>query len=273
MSWAAVAGAAVGVVGSQIGNKQSGSSVSTQSNAPWEGLQPYLQDLMWRSQGASNNQSPLTAQSQNMIANRATAGSPLTGASSDALLKTIQGDYLDPTTNPVWGPMSGRIADAYSTGTAAQTDAAFNRAGAYGVGNSAYEETVGRNQQSLGDSLSLLAGNIYNQERGKQMTGIGMAPGIAQADYADADRLGAVGQEQTWGPLFNYQKLISGQGGGTSTTSSPLYNNPLNAALGGAMVGNQMFGGSGGATNNQFGDWGNMGSSTPFFGGYGWGNT
>jgi len=271
MAWiGALIGAGAGLLGDAMSSKQSGSLTSSGSSAPWEGLQPYLQDLMWRSQGASNSQNPNTVTGQGMIANRAMQGSPLTGASQNQLLSTINGDYLNPGTNPAWAPMSKAITDAYQTGTAAQTDAAFNRAGAFGLGNSAYEQQVGRNQESLGNSLSTLAGNIYGQERQNQMGGVAMAPGIAQSQYADADRLNQLGQEQTWGPLFNYQKLISGQGGGTSTTSQPLYSNPANAALGGAMVGSQLFGGqSGGANAN----WATQGSSTPFFGSYGWGNT
>jgi hypothetical protein len=149
--------------------------------------------------------------------------------------------------------MSSRLADAYSTGTAAQTDAAFNRAGTFGLGNSAYEETVGRNQQGFGDALAGLAGNIYNQERGRQMEGINIAPFTAQAQYADADKLSQLGQDQTWGPLFNYQRLIQGQGGGTTTNSQPLYTNPVNAGLGGALLGQQLWGGGQQSQPNNWG--------------------
>lgn len=270
--WASAIGALIGAIDS---NNQPKSTTSTQTSDPWAGLQPYLRDLFARSQGASINPSAATAQSQRMISDRANAGSPLTGAAQSALLPTLRGDYLDPGTNPAWAPMSQRITDAYSQGTAAQTDAAFNRAGAFGLGNSAYEQQVGRNQQGLGDALSMLAGNIYNQERGRQMQGINIAPFTAQSQYADAERLGQLGQEQTWGPLFNYQRLISGQGGGTTNMSQPLYSNPLNGALGGALLGNQLYQGFGNqdqSSGNQFANWMDMGSSTPFSGGYGWGN-
>jgi hypothetical protein len=82
------------------------------------------------------------------------------------------------------------------------------------------------------------------------MEGINIAPFTAQAQYADADRLNQLGEQQTWGPLFNYQRLISGQGGGTTTSSQPLYPTPVNAGLGGALLGQQLWGGQQSQPNN-----------------------
>lgn len=270
MPWGAVAGAAIGAIGSNMAAKEANKG-SMVSNAPWSAQQPYFQDIFNLAQQAQRNPSEYTEIANNMIAQRAMAGSPLTAAAQDALMPTLQGAYLDPTTNPIWGPMSSRLADAYATGTAAQTDAAFNRAGAFGLGNSAYEEAVGRNQQNFGDALAGLAGNIFNQERGRQMQGINIAPFIAQSQYADADRLQQLGETSTWGPLFNYQKLISGNLGGQATQSGGYTGDPISGALGGALLGNQLYQGFN-QPSNQYADWAVTGSSTPYSGGYGWGN-
>ena len=140
-----------------------------------------------------------------MAAQRAVSGSPITNAAGRNLTSTLAGDYLDVTRNPAWAPISQGIADAYRTGTAAQTDKAFaqNRA----LGGSAYNEATQRNQAALGSALAGAAGNLYNTERGYQMQAAGMAPELAQQDYIDAQSLMGVGdiQRQYEQDLLNKQ--------------------------------------------------------------------
>ena len=59
MSWAAVAGAAVGVVGGALSNSGKGGggsamSSQTQSKAPWEAVQPWLMNNVWLGQDLQN---------------------------------------------------------------------------------------------------------------------------------------------------------------------------------------------------------------------------
>lgn len=82
------------------------------------------------------------------------------------LKETASGRYLNVGSNPYWQAMSRDIANAYATGVAAQTDAAFS--GGRNYGGSAYNEVVQRNQKGLADSLGNLAGQIYQGERGMQ---------------------------------------------------------------------------------------------------------
>lgn len=142
---------------------------------------------------------------------RALAGSPIMGAANQNMLDTLSGKYLDPGTNPAWSPMSQRITDAYRTGTAAQTDAAFAQSNSMGLGNSAYEQALQRNQTSLGDSLGLLAGNLYNPERDRQVRASAAAPAFAQSDYLDPQMLQSVGQQRR----SENQKLIDAMTGAT----------------------------------------------------------
>jgi hypothetical protein len=195
-----------------------------------------------------------------MTQTRALQGSPLMNASQQQLKSTVQGDYLDPSTNPAWAPMSQAITDAYSKGTAAQTDAAFARSGAFG--GSAYRDQTGTNQKALGDSLSLAAGNLYNTERLNQLRATQQAPEMATADYQNAQALLGVGdvyrentqdqlnqqyqqwlQAQQW-PYQNLDVLANGirtsmGGGGTNTTTAPnpYQPNRTAGALGGGLLG------------------------------------
>jgi hypothetical protein len=191
-------------------------------------------------------QSPATLQALQMQQQIATDPNSLTAQAQRTLGGTISGQYLNPGTNPAWDPMSRRISDAYSTGTAAQTDAAAARANA--LGGSGYNQQTQLNQRALGDSLSGLAGGLYNTERGYQMNALGMAPGM---DLARSNMLSAVGSAQDaraqaelqarqqaymspWSNLAQFRNLISGTGGGSTSgqQTSPYFTNPAAQYMG-----------------------------------------
>jgi hypothetical protein len=200
-----------------------------------------------------------------------------------AITDTASGKYLDIGTNPQWQALSRDIANAYATGTAAQTDAAFS--GGRNYGGSAYNEVVGRNQKAFSDSLGNLAGQLYGTERQNQLSAANQianlqmgaaqfAPTLAETDYADIDRALSVGdilreneqdiinaQYEDWFNAQEYPRemldlysvlLNRAMGGGSqSTVRQPnLYRpNRTAGALGGAMagysIGNSLSGGSG----------------------------
>jgi hypothetical protein len=205
------------------------------------------------------NLNQIQQQGLNSMYARATSGSPLNATAKNMNLATVRGDYLkyrdpylqqsaagqylnrqDPYlketasgrylnvgSNPYWQAMSRDIANAYATGVAAQTDAAFS--GGRNYGGSAYNEVVQRNQKGLADSLGNLAGQIYQgergmqesarsqlaqqyaqeranqlaaqnilfdgyqQERSNQLSAMQFAPQLAETDYADIDRALSVG--------------------------------------------------------------------------------
>lgn len=113
------------------------------------------------------SQSPYTQQATGLLANRALSGSPVNAAAQQQITDTLSGKYLDPSNNPGFQQALTDISKAYSTGTAAQRDSAFNQSGAYG--GSAYKEISDMQNKAFGDSLNTLAGNMYQQGRNNQL--------------------------------------------------------------------------------------------------------
>src|SRR5262245_36874267 len=86
-------------------------TVTTQSSAaPWSGIQPHLLNLFSGAQGLYDRgpyqgsyltaESPYTTQARQMLAERGAAGSPVTSAMQTNLTDTLNGKYLDPSSNP-----------------------------------------------------------------------------------------------------------------------------------------------------------------------------
>lgn len=293
---------ALGAIGGLMG---SGDQQVTQQVQLPEFLQPYAP--LYAQQGYNLSQAPFNpypfetvapfAQDQNvamdMVRQRAMMGSPVTNAAQQQTLSTINGDYLNPQTNPylqqTFDQAANRVSDAFSRGTAAQTDARFARSGAFG--GSAWNEAQQANQTALGDSLSGLAANIYGgnyaQERNRQQQASQFAPNLAAQDYRDAEALLNVGgmqqglgqqylsddysrfqqahqypyqQFQTFGQLFNPNL-------GSSATQTQPGVGAANGLLGGALGGLGIYN-----SGRQAGLWGGgglLGSSTaatPFSG-------
>ncbi|TXH46564.1 MAG: hypothetical protein E6Q97_29300 [Desulfurellales bacterium] len=146
--------------------------------------------------------SPETQQSWGMIANQAKNGDPSLNAARSQLTNTISGQYLDPSSNPylrqTYDQAANRMADAYSRGTASQTMSQFARGGAFG--GSAMQETQAANNRAFGDSLADLGSQIYGgnyqQERGRQLQAMTMAPQFANQRYVDAAALAGIGQQK-----------------------------------------------------------------------------
>jgi hypothetical protein len=147
--------------------------------------------------------SPETQQSWNMITQRAQQGDAGVNSAQSMNTNTINGQYLDPKSNPylqqTYDQAANRMADAYARGTSSQTLAQFNRPGAFG--GSAMQETQAANNQAFGDSLANLGNQIYGgnyqQERARQMQASAMAPEFAQQKYQDAAALAGVGGAKT----------------------------------------------------------------------------
>lgn len=290
------------------GSKQPSNTTSVTTTEPPAWARPYLQDLANRARAGTvdrpyqafpgqriANLNQIQQQGLNSMYARATSGSPLNktaqstvldymrGNAPQAITDTASGKYLDIGTNPQWQALSRDIANAYATGTAAQTDAAFS--GGRNYGGSAYNEVVGRNQKAFSDSLGNLAGQLYGTERQNQLSAANQianlqmgaaqfAPTLAEADYADIDRALSVGdilreneqdiinaryedwfnaQEYPREMLDLYSVLLNrAMGGGSqSTVRQPNLYRPnrtagaLGGALAGAAAGGGLSGGSG----------------------------
>jgi hypothetical protein len=255
-----------------------GSTTTVQQADPWVAQQPYLRagfqnalalyqnKSQWPQYYAGSTVAPLSADTQaalNFTRQRALSGSPLQAAAQRELTQTVNGAYLN--NNPYLStavqsalqPITRQYRDAVLPGIEAQ----FARSGRYG--SNAYQDNRARSEAELARAIGDVAGNLYYQnyrdERGVQDAAMRAAPAFAQADYADAERLAAVGtvydnREQAalddkvnrhnynaslpQKMLADYMALIQGNyGSSTSTISTPPRQNPLAQGISGALTG------------------------------------
>src|SRR5690606_6411741 len=110
-------------------------------------------------------------------------------------------------------------------------------------GQSAYAQDVANQLSAAG-----LLGNLYGDERARQMQASALAPSLAQADFADAAQLANAGQlaetytqnvlNAPYENLARYMGLIQGNFGITGTASTPT--NTFGQVLGGALAGSRI---------------------------------
>ena len=135
-----------------------------------------------------------TQQALQMAQERAMAGSPLTGAAQAETLATIQGRGVNPFLAGALGQTNRLAGEQYTKNIQAlQSQAASS--GRYGSG--AMGQQTGQAQdifaRALAEQGGQLAYNSAEAERARQMAAVGAAPQMAQADYADIQRLLSVG--------------------------------------------------------------------------------
>ncbi len=196
---------------------------------------------------------------------RAAAGSPLTGAAQNQLYGTIQGDYLggNPFFQGAFQPAAQAATNAFNQAIGNVASAA-SKAGRYGSGAMTNLQNQAANTlaQSLTGTAGQLAYQNYAQERARQQAATAMAPELAQADYADINKMLAAGQfgegyqqqaleaakqkfayEQNL-PQAQLQTYLSNIGlipkGQTATTQTPFYTNRLATNLGTGLLGLQL---------------------------------
>jgi hypothetical protein len=121
------------------------------------------------------------------------------------------------------------------------------------------QQAAGQFAQKLTDTAGQLAYQNYAQERARQQAATAMAPEMAQADYADIQRMLAAGQlgEGYEGQAlqadinrFNYGQQLPQQqlntylnqvygfpASKTTTSQTPYYTNPLATTLGTGLLG------------------------------------
>lgn len=262
-----------------MGGKAPSATTTVTKSDPWSGQQPYLTEQFDIAKQLYNKgslapayypgqtvapQSADTIMAQGLARGRALAGSPITNAANQNLTETLQGKFLDPRTNPGYGQTMQDVRDQFQLGTAAQTDAAAARAGAFG--GSAYNELTQRNNRAFADSLNKTAGDMYNNERQNQLRAGLLAPQIAASDYNDIAQLGNIGaanenyMQQLIGAdmdrynqsanrdalaLQNYRALTEGQYGGSSSSTQSggqARNSGFQNVLGGALLASSLFG-------------------------------
>lgn len=252
-----IAGGASALVGGLMGGGGQGGTVqNVQSNTPFNAN--YLNDLYAKALGQYNVQggagyggpyasptSPYTTQAIQQQAASATDPAGLVSQAQGQLGKTIGGDYLSPDSNPYLKGAVQTALDAAKRGVSGQfTGENF--------GSSANQEWLGRNLANT--ALPIYAQN-YANERGIQQNAIAQAPGMQMANTSQLAAAGsaeqAEGQRQItgaqqqfyspWDMLSRLQGTYAGAPGGTTTTNTPYFTNPMASAIGGGIGGLSLY--------------------------------
>lgn len=231
--------------------KGGGSTTTTVAQAqPWSAQIPYLQEIFGQAQSLYRSNTPQyypgatvaptapeAEQALAMQAARAAQGSPLNVLAGQQAQATLAGQYLAQG-NPYFAQMAQRVADTVTPQVASQ----FAQAGRYGSG--AHAGALG---QALGREIGALAYQNHADERANQLRAAALAPELAAQDYADIERLAAVGAQREaiaqalinadiarfnfneslpFNKLAQYQDLIAGNYGSTRTETQQTYNRP-----------------------------------------------
>ena len=168
---------------------------------------------------------------------------PLYGAADAELAKTINGDYLSPSSNPYLSQMgdiiSGKIGRA--------VDSRFSAAGRYGSG--AHQDLL---STDIGNALTQLYGGNYAAERGRQIAAATGAPSYISGETA-----------AKFAPFTDFGRLIPNLK--TSSTTDPYFRNKGAGILGGALAGSQLGNMFGGGIGSLFGGGGEAAAGADMF--------
>jgi len=197
---------------------------------------------------------------------RAMAGNPLLSQAQGNVSGMLAGDYLggNPFFQGAFQPAATAAQTAFQK-SIGDISSAASKAGRYGSGamGDLQSQAAGTFAQKLADTAGKLSYENYAQERQNQMRALGMAPGLAEADYGDINKLLGAGQlgegyqtsalqadmarynfEQNAPQknLTNYLNMVYGfPAGRTQTQTTPYYTNPTATALGTGLLGLNLF--------------------------------
>jgi hypothetical protein len=159
--------------------------------------QRLYQNLPQAPETLTPEQSAFSQAAIQQAAQRAQAGSPLVGAAQAEQLATIQGRGVNPFLAGAL-EQSNRLAREQFTEGVQGLQSKASSMGRYG--SSALAEQEGRAQDVFARAMAEQGGQLAYQsaeaERARQMQAAQAAPGMAQADYADIQRLLQAGQAQ-----------------------------------------------------------------------------
>lgn len=222
---------------------------------------------------------------------RALNGAPDLNQARGMTMDVTGGKYLDNPylnndyTNKVIGDNANQMARSFAEGTAAQNDAGFNRAGAYGGSawankQSSDAEGLARQIGSMANQYQLgrttLGAGDYRSGTGQMLTGGQLAGNLSQDDWQAINSLGQAGNtlqnNQQAKNDFEYQQYLRAQGWpidmaklygsslgqvanpfGNSTLQQPgqsPWANAIGGAAVGGVIGNSLFPSSPGIGSN-----------------------
>lgn len=243
------------------------SQTTTQTTEPWAQQKPYLQRGFAEAQRQLRSDKPEyfpgstvvpfsqeTEQALGGYTDLATDPGSMVNRASAQLSPTMEGAYLQPG-NPVFQGMLEGVTGAVRPGF----DSRFS--GAHQYGSPLHQESLAR-----GVTQGMLP--FIESERGRQEAAIRDAPSVAGAAPGILSQVGGAREAKSGQELqeemdrFNFeqnieaQKLreymanITGNFGGTTTATQPLYSNPLMQGLGMASslagIGSAAYGAPGG---------------------------
>lgn len=258
-----------------------GTTTSTQTTQIDPAIQPYLSYGLTEAQRLYQGGGPQYFSGQGYVGPsqatqtglealqaRAGAGSPLTGAAQNQLYGTIQGDYLggNPFFAGAFQPAAMAATTQFNKAIGDVTSSA-SKAGRYGSGAATNLQNAAAT--TLANSLTGTAGQLayqnYADERARQQAATFGAPSLAEADYADINKMLAAGQlgegyqqqaldaakqkfayEQNLPQqnLTNYLNQVYGfPAGKTTTSTNPYFTNTTANALGTGLLGVSLLGG------------------------------
>ncbi len=262
----------------------SGSTTTVQKVEPWAEQRPYLIDVFRQAQ-ALNQQpgpfyypgatvAPMSPESDLALqarSARAFGGSPLTAAAGGHMADVLGGNYLfgNPFLSGAIDTASQGLVRNYQNAVVPGLDSTFSAAGRYGSG--LHQTAHLQSQQALTEQLGNLAADMayrnYGDERANMLRAAVTAPQMAQQDYLDIDQLAMAGAERErmqqdlinadlnrfnyeqqlpFNKLAQYQNMIQGSYGNTTTTTEPYLRNPGMGLLEGAGAGLGVASGIGG---------------------------
>ena len=222
------------------------------------------------------DQSQWTQQANQMQADRALGGSASIDSAQASMDNIVSGgalagnaglNALNQMTEAVNPYSSALLGDAVGQATA-QIDSGFSGAGRYGSGahENARADAIGdltsqfySNAYDQQMQAASQAGNLYNAGIDQQISGAGMSQELANQAYKDAEMLSQAGanvdafnqakidadidrwnydQQKALTALSNYNQLIQGTYGGTTTSTGKTNYSPsaLGTAVGGAAL-------------------------------------
>ena len=234
---------------------------TTTSSEPSEFVKPYVTEAFDQAQNLFQSSVPNYFPSQTytgfapetdaalQLATNRALNNPLLASSQNEINSILQGDYLSPTSNPYSQALYNQMAGDVTSGVQSQ----FAKSGR--LGSAANQEVLA---SELGKISNQVYGDQYNRERANMMGATQLAPQLAQADYADIQALGGVGQTresmdmakiqdamarfdfEQQKPYYKLREYLGSIGSSVPQTTSitkPVFRNTGSGILGSAMQG------------------------------------
>lgn len=211
--------------------------------------------------------SDYTTSAIDALAARGASGSPLQSGANTALTDTLNGKYLDPTTNPAYlAALSAShqpYIDQFTNQIIPGITSAFEGSGrtAGGAHQSAVDQATTGLNRTISDADAKAGSDYFSTERNRMLGAAGLAPQIAGLDYQNIEALGAAGAQKDaykqaqinedinrynynndaqWNYINRYlASLNAGYPGGTTTSNSMSFGTQPGGGAG-SIFGNAM---------------------------------